>query len=170
MNKIKIKKIAMAASFTAVIAATAWVSIPTPFGVNLAFSLFGVCLAAFCLDAKSAIAATIVYIALGAVGLPVFSQFMGGFGVLFGTSGGFLWGFIPLAALCSIAKKKESKGIKYLLMISSVLLCHILGVAQFCVVSGNGLLVSFLSASLPFLLKDLILVFVAELVARRIKI
>ncbi len=170
MNKTKIKKIAIAAVFTAVIAATAWISIPTPFGVNLAFSLFGVCLTAFCLDIKSALAATAVYIALGAVGLPVFSQFSGGFGVLFGASGGFLWGFLLTVVLCGVASKANKKLFKYLFMILSVLLCHTIGALQYSVVSGNNIWISFLTASLPFFAKDVILVFLAELVAKKIKI
>lgn len=170
MNKIKIKKIATAAVFSAVIAACAWVYIPTPFGINLTFSLFAVCLTAFCLDIKSAFAATAVYITLGAIGLPVFSQFSGGIGVLFGVSGGFLWGFLLTVVVCGVAKNNLKKTIKYLLMVFSVLLCHTVGVIQYSIVSGNDFLISFLTASLPFLIKDIILVFLAELIAKKVKI
>ena len=170
MNKSKIKQIALSALFTAVITASAWISIPTPFGINLAFSLFGVCLTAFCLDIKSAISSVAAYIALGAAGLPVFSYFTGGIGVLLGASGGFLWGFLAIATLCGIAKNQTKKIIRYMLMILSVLLCHAAGTIQYCFVTGNNLWISFLSASLPFLLKDLIIVFLAEFVSKKIKI
>lgn len=170
MNKTKIKKIATAAIFTAIIAASAWISIFTPFGVNLTLQIFGVCLAGFCLGAKWGIAATAAYIALGAAGLPVFSSFTGGIGVLFGASGGFLWGFLASAALCGVAQAQNKKVIKYLLMISAVLICHAAGVIQFCIVSGVNVWAGFVTASLPFLVKDFILVFLAEVVARKIKI
>ncbi|MBQ8266941.1 MAG: biotin transporter BioY, partial [Clostridia bacterium] len=154
MNKTKIKKMAISALFTAIIAATAWISVPTPFGVNLTLQTFGVCLAGFMLGAKAAIAATAAYIAIGAAGMTVFSSFTGGIGILFGTSGGFLWGFLLVAVLCGIAGIANKKALKYLLMVSAVLLCHAAGVIQFCVVSGVNVWVGFVTASLPLLLKD----------------
>ena len=71
---------------------------------------------------------------------------------------------------CPDFTKLNKKLFKCLLMIFSVLICHIAGVIQFCVVSGNNIWVSFISASLPFLFKDLILVFLAEYTARKINI
>ncbi len=170
MKKTKIKKVSLCAIFTAVIAATAWVSVPTPFGISLTFQLFGVCLAGVLLGVKGALAATASYILLGAVGLPVFSGFAGGMGVLFGVTGGFLWGFLLTAVFCGIASKVNKKFFKYLFMVLSVLICHAVGVIQFCIVTGNNIWVSFLTASLPFLVKDIMLVFLAKLVAKKIKI
>ncbi len=170
MRKAKIKKIAVTAIFTAVIAASSWISVFTPFGINLTLQIFAVCVAGFVLGAKWGMAATAAYIAIGAAGLPVFSSFTGGAGVLFGASGGFLWGFLLTAVLCGISSNINKKFLKYLFMILSVLICHAAGVIQFCIVSGNNIWVSFLTASLPFLLKDLILVFVAQTIAKRIKI
>lgn len=169
MNKIKVKKIALYALFTAVITACAWISVSTPFGVNLSFSLFGVCLAAFCLGVKGGIAATATYILLGAAGLPVFSQFTCGIGVLFGASGGFIFGFLIVAILCGIAKNSKTKVTRYLLAVTAVLVCHALGVLQFHFVTGNKIWASFLYASLPFLLKDIFLVFLASFVSKKIK-
>lgn len=170
MNKLKIKKIALCALFTAVITACAWISVLTPFGVNFSLTLFGVCIAAFCLGFKGGLAATLSYILLGAVGMPVFSQFSGGFGVLFGASGGFVFGFLVAAILCGIAKNIETKLVKYLLCVLAVLFCHTAGVIQFLFVTGNNIWASILYASLPFLLKDIILVFVAQIVSEKIKL
>ena len=169
MNKIKIKDVAITAIFAAVIAATAWISIPIPIGVNLTLQIFGVCLAGFYLGAKRGIAATAVYIVMGAVGLPVFSFFTSGVGVLLGTSGGFLLGFLFTAFLCGLSVKINSKLLKITTIFSAVLICHIIGVIQFCLVSGVNILAAFLSASLPFLPKDIIVAFVASFVAQKIK-
>ena len=170
MDKSKIKEIALTSLFTAIIAAFAWISIPTPFGVNLTFSLFGVCIAGFCLEGKSAVAATLAYIVIGAIGMPVFSQFLGGFSVLFGTSGGFIWGFLPAAAICSVAKNISKKAIRIFLMIFAVIICHIMGIVQYSIVSGNGIFITFLSVSLPFIIKDILLVFLASFISKKIKI
>lgn len=170
MKKIKIKNLALSALLTAVIAVTAWVSVPTPLGVNLAFTIFGVSIAGFLLGVKGALASTVTYIALGAAGLPIFSFFSGGAGVLLGPSGGFIWGFLAVAILCGLAKNIEKSALKYLLMTLSVIICHAAGVIQYSIVSGNGIIVSFISVSLPFLLKDIIIVFLARIIAKKIKI
>ncbi len=169
MNKIRIKKIAFTALFTAVMAASAWISIPTPFGVNLSFSLFGVCIAGFCLGAKGAVAATLAYIVLGAVGMPIFSLFSGGVGVLFGASGGFLWGFLPTSVICGITKIVSKKYVNIFLMFLAVVVCHIIGVIQYSIVTGNGILIAFLSASVPFIIKDIFLVFLAKFISKKVK-
>ena len=115
MRKNKVKKIALYALFAAVITACAWISIPTPWGINATFSLFGVFLAAFCLGLEGGLVSTVTYILLGAVGMPVFSQFSGGMGVLLGASGGFVFGFLVAAILCGIAKRSKPNATRYLL-------------------------------------------------------
>lgn len=169
MNKSKIKTIAISALFTAIIAATSWISVPTPFGISFTLQTFGVCLAGFCLGAKMGLLSVAAYIAIGAAGLPVFSSFTGGIGIVLGTSGGFLWGFLASAVLCGIAGITNKRALKYLLMILAVFLCHAAGVIQFCIVSGVNVWAGFLSASLPFLVKDFILVFLAEFTAKEMR-
>ena len=169
MKKQNIKQIALCALFTAVIAASAWLSVPTPFGINLAFTVFGVSLAGFCLGARGAVASTAVYIIIGAVGVPVYSYFTGGIGVLLGPSGGFLWGFIAVALLCGLANRASKRYLKIILMLLSVLLCHSAGVVQYSVVSGVNLWAGFVTASLPFIVKDFVIVFLAEIIAKKLK-
>ncbi len=170
MKKTKIKKIALSALFVAVITACAWLSIPTPFGINLTITLFGVGLAGFLLGVKGALAATGAYILLGALGMPVFSQFAGGPGVLVGASGGFVFGFLAVAIMCGFCKSQKNNIIKYGVSALSVLMCHIAGVIHFSFVTGNGILTSILCASLPFLLKDIAIVCLAQLVAKKIRL
>ncbi len=169
MKNKNVKKLSLTAIFTAIIAASAWISVFTPFGINLTLQIFAVCLAGFCLGARWGMAAVAAYIMIGATGLPVFSSFTGGLGVLFGMSGGFLWGFLITVFLCGVSKKAKHKTLKILLMILSVFACHITGVVQFCIVSGNNIPISFLTASLPFLLKDLLLAFLAQIVSEKTK-
>lgn len=169
MKKQNIKQISLCAIFTAIIAVSAWLCVPTPFGINFTFQIFGVCLAGFVLGAKNAVLTTAVYIILGASGLPVFSSFTGGIGVLTGVSGGFLWGFIFTAFLCGISVRTENRFLKVLVGIFSVLICHITGIIQFSFVSGVNFITAFLTASLPFLAKDFIVLFLAAAVAKKIK-
>lgn len=168
MKKLNLKQICIYALFTAIIAALAQISIPVA-AVNLTLQTFGVCLAGFCLGAKGSVLSTVVYLALGAAGLPVFSSFRGGISILLGVSGGFLWGFIFMALFCGLSTKAKRKPIKIIFMISAVLICHIMGIIQYSLVSSVGLFASFVAVSLPFLLKDFIVVFLTDLIAKRIK-
>ena len=105
-----------------------------------------------------------VYLLLGGVGAPVFASFNGGFHVLLSYTGGFLWGFIPLVLLCSVSKNKMSIPLGVL----GVFACHLIGTLQYSLVSKTNIWLSFIAASLPHILKDVILVVIAYFVARRV--
>lgn len=169
MKNKKIKNTVTAALFTAIISAAAAVAIPTPFGITFTLQTLGVCMAGFCLGAKRSVMSVAVYILIGFMGLPVFSSFTGGPSVLFGVTGGFLWGFLLTAFLCGTVADKPLKFKKIAVMILSVSVCHITGILQYCFITGNGFLAGFLTASAPFLLKDLISVFFAYFISHKIK-
>ena len=78
--------------FAVVIAICSWISIPTV--VPFTLQTFAVFLAVAVLGGKRGTLAVIVYVLLGAVGLPVFSGFKGGIGVLLNTTGGYIIGFV----------------------------------------------------------------------------
>lgn len=87
------RSIAFVGLTIAIIAVSAWVTIsigPIPFTLQM----FAVTFAIVVLSPKEAIAAIVGYLALGAVGVPVFSGMRGGIGVLAGPTGGFLWGYL----------------------------------------------------------------------------
>ena len=78
------------------------------------------------------------YLTLGACGVPVFANFMGGINVLFGPTGGYLWGFL-LAVLVMTTAREHIRKETYLTMICNGLVgnfvVYLLGVtwlALFC--------------------------------------
>ncbi|WP_251213227.1 biotin transporter BioY [Adlercreutzia murintestinalis] len=78
---------------TALIAVCSWFTIPigpVPFTLQMFAIPFIICV----LRPGEAIAAVAAYLALGAVGVPVFSGMRGGIGVLMGPTGGFLIGYL----------------------------------------------------------------------------
>ena len=111
MKKTNTKTIVMIGMFAAVLAVLSQISIPMPSGVPVTLQTFAVALTGFILGWKYGAISVGIYILLGTVGVPVFSNFSGGLGALFGKTGGFIWGFLFLAGFCGVShitKKKDS--------------------------------------------------------------
>lgn len=79
--------------FSALLAICAWICIPV-LHITYTLQTFAIFLALFTLGGKWGTLTIGIYLLLGAVGVPVFSGFRGGFGALLGVTGGFLWGFL----------------------------------------------------------------------------
>ena len=80
------------ALLVSVMAVCSWISVPSV--VPFTLQTFAVFCALCLLGGKRGTIAIVVYIALGAVGLPVFSGFSGGMGAILGTTGGYIVGFL----------------------------------------------------------------------------
>ena len=75
-------------------------SLPLPFSpVPITLTNFAVFLSIYILGMKYGTISLLIYLALGTIGLPVFSSFSGGLGKLAGPTGGYLFGFIFLALI-----------------------------------------------------------------------
>ncbi len=83
---------AYTAVFAVLIAICSWISIPTV--VPFTLQTFAVFLAVSVLGGRRGTLSIVVYVLLGAVGIPVFAGFKGGIGVLLNTTGGYIIGFI----------------------------------------------------------------------------
>lgn len=171
MQRIDNRQLVRIALMAAVLAVAAQISIPMPAGVPITLQTFAVALCGYLLGAKAGLAAAGVYLLLGAVGVPVFASFSGGFQKLVGMTGGFLWGFLAMAFLCGLGNRK-GPWIGNLLGMAGLAVCHVLGILQFSLVSGKGFLASAALVSLPFLIKDVLSVigayFFATLLSRRV--
>ena len=103
-QKIRTKQMVLIALMTAVTCVLGPLSIPLPFSpVPISLTNFVIFLAIFVLGMKNGTISFIIYLLLGAVGVPVFSSFRGGFQVLAGPTGGYLIGFIFLALIMGFA-------------------------------------------------------------------
>lgn len=166
-----VRNLVLVALFAAIIAILSQIVIPLPSGIPLTLQTFAVALAAYLLGIRRSLIVLGVYIALGAVGAPVFSALRGGIGVLLGITGGYIWGFIPMTALCGWGSHHKALP-AIALGIAGMLVCHITGAAQYAVISEMSIWSSFAVASLPYLLKDAVCVLLAwyasVLIKRRI--
>jgi len=84
------------ALFAAITVILAQVVIPLPL-VPITGQTLAIGLAATILGSRYGTLSSVLYIIIGAIGVPVFAQMTAGLGVVFGPSGGFLVGFIPTA-------------------------------------------------------------------------
>ena len=165
--KIKTIDLVQIALFAAIIAILSQISIPTPFGVPISLQTFAAALCGYFLGAKKGAASLLVWIAIGAVGVPVFAGFRGGFAVLLGLTGGFIYGFIPLVLLCGVELK--NKPLRIVLGAAGILACHLCGAVQYALLMGIDLLQSALTVSVPFLIKDMASIAAAYFAAIAIK-
>ncbi len=153
----------------AVMAVLSQIAIPMPGSVPLTLQTFAVALCAALGGIRKGMPAVLVYLALGAAGVPVFAGFRGGIGVLLAHTGGFLWGFVPMALLCGLGGCSEKRLFAALMGFGGILLCHLCGILQYMAVSGLGFAESFLLISLPYLLKDALSLAAAQLCARTLR-
>lgn len=155
--------------FTAVLAVLSLIQIPMPTGVPITLQTFAVALCGYVLGAKRGAAAASLYVLLGLIGIPVYAGMTAGPGVLFGMTGGFLFGFVGMALICGLAAGSRRKAVGLALGMAGLAGCHILGCAQFSAVTGAGMETAFLSASFPYLVKDILSVGGAWAVGRAVR-
>ena len=153
MRKNKYLSLTLIPMMSAVTAICSVIAIPAPGGVPFTLQTFAVILTGLILGWKKGSAAILVYLDLGAVGLPVFSGFTGGIGSFAGVTGGFLLGFIPLAALSGLPCKKWRR---YISAAAGLALCHFTGIVWMSFVMNISLKNALLIGSLPYIIKDIL--------------
>lgn len=132
----KINDIALISIGSVLLALFSIITIPAP--VPFTLQLFGIALLLMTFGGKRGTASIIVYIALGACGVPIFSGFGAGITTLIGPTGGFLFGFVAMGLLYTFCEKRFGKSDRVIITSLAVgtLLCYILGTAVFMIWSG----------------------------------
>lgn len=167
--KISTKTIVTVGMFTAVLAVLSILTIPMPSGVPLTLQTFAVALCGYTLGWKKGAVTVLLYLLIGALGVPVFAGMKGGVQFLFSYTGGFLWGFVVLSLLCGLGGKKKKQTARILYGIAGLAVCHVVGSMQFSAVASVPVSAAFLTVSLPYLLKDIMFTAGASLVAAKIQ-
>lgn len=173
--KLSIKDLSRISIFTALTAVGAFLSIPIGTVPITLQSLF-VLLAGFVLGVKGAVLSQVVYLLIGLIGIPVFSNFTGGLQSLFLPGFGFLIGFLALASISGIAYKKANSIVGFLIygFLASIVLYLIgLGYMHFIlnVVMKSGLSFSTILkiGLIAFIPGDIIKLLVASFIGFRLK-
>lgn len=156
-RRVSTRNMILVGMFAAVLSVLAQIAVPMPSGIPVTLQTFGVALTGYVLGWKLAGAACTVYLLIGGIGVPVFSNFGAGLGVLFGKTGGFLVGFIFMAVLCGFGM--EGKGKRWMGLCfgaAGILVCHLIGILQFSFLTRMPFVQSAFLVSAPYLLKDVV--------------
>lgn len=162
------------AVFAVIMAICSWISIPA--AVPFTLQTFGVFIAAGVLGGKRGTLSVLVFILLGAVGIPVFANFSGGIGVLVGPTGGYIIGFLFSAlVMWAMEKLPGKKSIMQIVsMVVGLVVCYAFGTAWFMVVYGKangpvGLVTALGWCVFPFIIPDLIKIALAYVLSRKLR-
>lgn len=169
---MKTKNLAFCALMAAVTAVCAQISIPLPGGVPLTLSVAAVYLSGAFLGPGLAFASQLVYLLLGAFGLPVFAGFSGSLGVLLGSTGGYLLVYPLMAAAVALGRRLWGGKLPSLAasMLIALLLCYAGGTAWFMAVTQKSLAVSLAACVFPFVPVDLCKIALASAVGSRLAV
>lgn len=167
------QKLTISALFTALIAVLAQIAVPLPFSpVPLTGQVIGVMLAGALLGSRAGTLSITAYLLLGAAGAPVFSMGRGGFYMISGPTGGYLWGFIPAVYFAGlIMEKVENPSIlrTAAAMLTALSFIYLGGALQLGLIMRYNLWQTMLAGVIPFLPLDLAKAFLAVFLARLIK-
>lgn len=163
--KISTKTMVVIGMFTAILSVLSILTIPMPSGVPFTLQTFAMALCGYVLGPKRGIASTLLYVLLGTIGIPVFAGMVGGPSWIVGYSGGFIWGFLFLTIFCGIGILQKNIIVRWGFGIAGIFICHLLGVIQFAIVASVPIMASFLTVSIPYIIKDICSVVGAYLVA-----
>lgn len=163
-----IKNLAYSAIFTALMVAVSVVYIPLAIPITL--QTFVVFLALLVLGGKMGSLSVLTYILLGLIGLPVFSGFKSGFSAVLSPTGGYIIGLLAICITYMISNCLFKGKFKKTSLIIGTALCYLVGSLWYMAYSGENSFLAILSVCVfPFIIPDLIKLFVAKIIADKIK-
>ena len=172
-SKWRAVDLAYTALFAALMMVCAWITVPLT--VPFTLQTFGVFAALGTLGGRRGTYAVAAYLLLGLAGLPVFSGFRGGPGVLLGTTGGYILGFLALALLywAVTARLGQRPVVMAAAMVLGLVVCYAFGTAWFLVAYARaagpiGLWAALGMCVFPFVVPDLVKLALAWMLSRRL--
>lgn len=153
------RRVVVPALLASLLAASAWISVPLG-SVPFTLQVFVVVLCALLLTPRQAAATLGVYLALGAIGAPVFSGGRGGLGVLLGPTGGYLMGFLLAAVVgATLRQRLTDRRVAQVRAdlaagFATLALVYAAGWLQLVLVTGMSAAQAFVAGVVPFVLLD----------------
>lgn len=168
-SKMPVKTIAVIGVITAITCILAPLSVPigeVPISLTNLVIYFGL----YVLGTRRETISYIVYLLIGLVGVPVFASFTAGPAKLFGPTGGYLIGFIPMAVIAGIFIEKSGR--KFVLgmvgMVIGTTVCYALGTVWFVLIMKTPVQAALATCVYPFIVFDVIKMALAALIGPQI--
>ncbi len=171
--KITTADIVVVALSAAVLAVCSWIYIPMT--VEITLQTFAVFTIAGIFGAKRATLAVLVYILLGAIGVPVLAGMQGGIDKIIGATGGYILGFIFIALFVGFASDRFERRTMPLLiaMLLGLVVCYAFGTVWYMFVYaqstgpvGLGTVMGW--CVIPFIIPDCVKIACALMVSKRV--
>lgn len=101
--------------------------------VSVTLSVLIMMLTVYVLGTKRALISCTVYLLLGAVGMPVFSNYKAGLAVLAGPTGGYLVGYLPMILISGLILEKTKRNLLWsvLGMVAGLAVLYLFGTVWF---------------------------------------
>ena len=159
--------------FAVLLAICSWISIPT--FIPFTLQTFGIFLTLLLLGGKSGSITILIYLLLGAIGIPVFSNFGAGLGYLLGNTGGYALGFIFIGLTFWLFEKCFGKKlfVQMISLLIGLFFCYAFGTFWFMNISMNSggtyqLMTVLALCVFPFILPDFCKLWIAYIISKRL--
>ena len=162
-----LRNLLLCSLFAAFLAVCSWISVPV-LTVPFTLQTFGVFLTLCFLGGRLGTVTVLLYLTLGAIGVPVISGFRGGIGVLLGPTGGYLLGFLfsGLIYWLLTAKRSPVSGLYRLAVLTAALVgCYLFGSLWFLGYTADGTIGfwgGLMKCVVPYLLPDFLKMILAS--------
>lgn len=172
--KFSTKDLVYIAIFAALLAICSWISINTV--VPFTLQTFGVFLTCGLLGGRRGTLAILLYLLMAAVGVPVLAGFSGGLGILLGSTGGYILGFVLIALLMWGIERFFGDRL-WLLgvgMVVGMIVCYFFGTVWYMVVytrteGSLGILTALSWCVFPFIIPDAVKIVLALTLTARLR-
>ncbi|MBR0455208.1 MAG: biotin transporter BioY [Firmicutes bacterium] len=139
--------------------------------VPITLAPLAILLSVYILGTKKGTIALLIYLLIGAVGVPVFSGFTGGIGKLAGPTGGYLVGYIIFALIAGwfIHRFYNKVVIQFLGMVLALAVLYAFGTAWLAYSAGMTFGAALAVGVLPFIVFDLIKIVITIVLGRAVR-
>lgn len=161
----KIKKLVIIAAFTSFVCIISPISIyigPIP----ISLSLFIILIVNGFFNKFEGLLITLLYIAIGIIGIPVFSSYTSGINIILGPTGGYIIGYVICSLVISLFTNlnNNSNVILIISYIIGTMLCYICGITYYIYLMNISLIDAIIVGVFPFILIDTIKISLAFII------
>lgn len=167
---MKTKDLVICSLFAAITSVLAQISVPLPGSVPLTLQLLSIFICGIVLGSKRGFISILVYLILGAIGLPVYAGFSGGFQCITGPTGGFLISFPIVAFIVGFVSERTDNFILiFLSTLLGLLTSLTIGTLVFAYITTSSITASLTACVMPFILGDLLKGLLATVIGIKLK-